>query len=139
MGSQELSLIVGSEELPAGTYVEIAVEDTGIGIPTELKERIFEPFFSTKSPGRGMGLAASLGIMRSHHGWLGVDSTPGQGTRFRVFLPAKDESRESVRRLTPVDLKPVRAGKILLIDDEVAVRVVTNRLLMDLGQRVITA
>ncbi|HMA95330.1 MAG TPA: ATP-binding protein [Polyangiaceae bacterium] len=122
-----------------GNYVVIDVSDTGSGIPDDLKERIFEPFFSTKSPGRGMGLAASLGIMRSHHGWLGVDSTPGQGTRFRVFLPAKDESRESVRRLTPVDLKPVRAGKILLIDDEVAVRVVTNRLLVDLGQRVITA
>ncbi|HMA92684.1 MAG TPA: ATP-binding protein [Polyangiaceae bacterium] len=139
MGSQELSLIVGSEELPAGTYVEIAVEDTGIGIPTELKDRIFEPFFSTKSPGRGMGLAASLGIVRAHHGAIDVSSEPGKGSTFRVLLPLAQEIGTPVRLFASSDQDPARAGCILLIDDEAAVRIATNRLLTDLGQRVMTA
>lgn len=135
----ELARIQAPEGLAAGTYVKISVEDTGIGIPEELKDRIFEPFFSTKSPGRGMGLAASVGIVRSHRGWLDVMSELGKGTTFRILLPSARETQPPIRRLTPMDLSPARSGSILLIDDEAAVRVVTNRLLMDLGQRVMTA
>lgn len=137
--AKRLSEMGAAEGLAEGAYVTVSVSDTGVGIPVELKDRIFEPFFSTKSPGRGMGLAASVGIVRSHRGWLDLSSEVGQGTTFRLLLPLVQEARQPVRRMTPVDLQPSRSGNILLIDDEVAVRVVTHRLLVDLGQRVITA
>lgn len=137
--AKRLSEMGAPEGMTEGAYVTLSVCDTGIGIPVELKDRIFEPFFSTKSPGRGMGLAASVGIVRSHRGWLDLSSEVGQGTTFRLLLPLVQEARQPVRRMTPVDLRPSRSGNILLIDDEVAVRVVTHRLLVDLGQRVITA
>lgn len=127
------------EGLSPGRFVVISVSDNGVGIPDELRERIFEPFFSTKSPGRGMGLAASVGIVRSHRGWLEVRSERGAGSTFRVLLPLADGATDTVRRLTPMELVPSRSGNILIIDDEVAVRVVTNRLLTDLGQRVLAA
>lgn len=71
-----------------GLYVSIEVEDSGKGIAPPLLERIFDPFFSTKAAGRGLGLAAVHGIVRSHGGTLRVESTLGQGTQFRVYLPA---------------------------------------------------
>ena len=122
-----------------GAYVAVTVSDNGIGIPPELKDRIFEPFFSTKAPGRGMGLAASVGIVRAHRGMFDVSSEPGAGTTIRVLLPFTQESDRPIDRLTPTEILPTRPRNILLIDDEVAVRVVTNRLLTELGQKVIVA
>lgn len=139
ISTPELVRMGATDEVPAGTYVEIAVEDTGVGIPEELKERIFDPFFSTKSPGRGMGLAASLGIIRAHHGVIDVSSQPGKGSTFRVLLPLAEENCDPVRSQTPNDQRQSRSGCVLLIDDEAAVRIVTSRLLADLGQRVMTA
>jgi nitrogen-specific signal transduction histidine kinase/ActR/RegA family two-component response regulator len=125
--------------LGAGDYVKITVEDTGRGIPAEVRERLFEPFVSTKAAGRGMGLAAAAGIVRAHRGWLGVDSTSEQGTRFSVLLPVARAStpRPQSRREAPSSACAVRS--VLLIDDEPAVRVVTSRLLAELGHRVVTA
>jgi PAS domain S-box-containing protein len=139
LDEEDFARMRAPDGLTSGSFVVIWVQDTGPGIPEECLDRIFEPFFSTKAPGRGMGLAASVGIVRSHRGWLDVSSALGKGTIFRVLLPLAEVSREHVRRLTPTDLRPPRAGQILLIDDEAAVRVVTNRLLVDLGQRVLTA
>lgn len=139
LGEADLVRMQAPEGLAAGTYATLSVQDSGTGIPAELKERIFDPFFSTKSPGRGMGLSASLGIVRSHRGWIDYESELNKGTTFRVLLPSAHESQPPVRRLTPTDLKVSRAASILLIDDEAAVRIVTNRLLLDLGQRVMTA
>jgi two-component system cell cycle sensor histidine kinase/response regulator CckA len=127
------------EGLQSGQYVSICVSDTGVGIAAEIKDRIFEPFFSTKAPGRGIGLAATAGIVQTHRGCIDVVSEPGRGATFRILLPLAQEPRTSTRRLTPTDLKLSRSASILLIDDEAAVRVVTNRLLTDLGQRVMTA
>lgn len=127
------------EGLACGPYIAVSVSDNGIGIPTELKERIFEPFFSTKAPGRGMGLAASVGIVRSHKGFLDVTSQPGRGTTFRILLPLSQQIEQLHERLTPTEIKTWRSRNILLIDDEVAIRVVTTRLLTELGQKVYTA
>lgn len=127
------------QEARAGKYVEIVVEDSGVGIPPEIRERIFEPFFSTKAPGRGMGLAATIGIVRSHHGVVDVRSEVGRGSTFRVMLPLTSESDTTALQAPVRRGKPTRAGCILLIDDEPAVRIVTRRLLQDLGQRVLTA
>ncbi len=125
--------------LDAGGYVKITVEDTGTGIPVDTRPRLFEPFFSTKAAGRGMGLAAAAGIVRAHRGWLGVETTSKQGTSFAILLPVARES--TPRRTAPPRASsiPPAARNILLIDNEPAVRLVTGRLLSELGQRVTTA
>lgn len=123
----------------AGSYVKVTVSDTGTGIHPEARERLFEPFFSTKGAGRGMGLAAAAGIVRAHRGWLGVDDTSAQGTSFSLLLPVAQESM--LRRAsspTPPHAAPA-ARSILLIDDEPAVRLVTGRMLSELGHQVVTA
>jgi PAS domain S-box-containing protein len=76
----------------AGDYVKVTVRDTGGGIRPEARERVFEPFFSTKGAGRGMGLAAAAGIVRAHRGWLGVDGTSAEGTSFGLLLPVAQKS-----------------------------------------------
>jgi CheY-like chemotaxis protein len=123
----------------AGDYVKVTVSDDGAGIRPEARERLFEPFFSTKGAGRGMGLAAAAGIVRAHRGWLGVDETSPQGTRFGVLLPVAQAStpRHSSSSTTPVPKPSPR--RILLIDDEPAVRLVTGRMLSELGHQVVTA
>lgn len=125
--------------LEAGDYVKVVVEDTGTGIAPAARERLFEPFFSTKAPGRGMGLAAAAGIVRTHRGWLGIDSTSEHGTRFGVVLPIAHASTPRRKSVPAAVIAPLGARNILLIDDEPAVRVVTGRLLNELGHRVVTA
>jgi two-component system, cell cycle sensor histidine kinase and response regulator CckA len=78
----------GHRLLGSGTYAFLEVEDTGPGIEPELHERLFDPFYTTKFTGRGLGLAASQGIARAHGGLITVHSRPGAGARFRVHLPA---------------------------------------------------
>jgi signal transduction histidine kinase/CheY-like chemotaxis protein len=123
----------------AGNYAKVTVSDTGAGIQPDALERLFEPFFSTKGAGRGMGLAAAFGIVRAHRGWLGVERTSTKGTSFGILLPA---AQESVRRppTSPApSLAAPTARSILLIDDEPAVRLVTGRMLSELGHQVVTA
>jgi PAS domain S-box-containing protein len=140
----------GPPNARAGAYVSVSVRDTGAGIAPEAIERIFQPFFSTKSQGRGMGLAAAAGIARSHGGWLAVDSSPGKGTCFSLWLPVPKEVVKSAPppapSLPPSPISGERASVrergdncVLLIDDEPAVRLVTGRLLEEMGQRVLTA
>jgi len=108
-------------ERPVGTYVFLEVSDTGCGIEPEHMRKIFEPFFSTKFTGRGLGLAAVLGIVRSHDGALSVSSSPGNGTTFRILLPPSVAcAKEPVK--TPASPPVARAATILVIDDERFVR-----------------
>jgi nitrogen-specific signal transduction histidine kinase/CheY-like chemotaxis protein len=125
--------------LAAGEYVKVTVSDTGAGVPPEARERLFEPFFSTKGAGRGMGLAAAAGIVRAHRGWLGIDGTSMHGTKFSILLPVAQESMPR-RSKSPAPASTVVPGRsILLIDDEPAVRLVTGRMLSELGHQVVTA
>jgi CheY-like chemotaxis protein len=126
-------------DLGPGSYVKVTVTDSGAGIRPEAREHLFEPFFSTKGVGRGMGLAAAAGIVRAHRGWLGVDGTSTQGTSFGVLLPVAHDStpRRSSNPPLPDSAAPPRS--ILLIDDEPAVRLVTGRMLSELGHQVVTA
>lgn len=123
----------------AGTYVKLTVKDTGAGILPEARERLFEPFFSTKGVGRGMGLAAAAGIVRAHRGWIGVDQTSPRGTSFGILLPIAQASLQR-RSSSPALRNPASPPRrILLIDDEPAVRLVTGRMLSELGHQVTTA
>jgi CheY-like chemotaxis protein len=123
----------------AGSYVKVTVSDTGPGVAPEARERMFEPFFSTKGAGRGMGLAAAAGIVRAHRGWLGVDSTSPQGTNFGVLLPLAHEAMSRAPSSAAASSRTPHVRRILLIDDEPAVRLVTGRMLSELGQQVLTA
>ncbi|MFH1059030.1 MAG: response regulator [Pseudomonadota bacterium] len=115
-------------KLPAGDYVLLQVSDTGIGMNAEVREQIFDPFYTTKEPGKGtgLGLSTTYGIVKSHGGHISCYSEPGQGTTFKIILPVyvKDVAGE---RKTGSDPSPVKGGgeSILLVDDE--------KLLLDLG------
>ncbi|HEU5020325.1 MAG TPA: ATP-binding protein [Bryobacteraceae bacterium] len=96
------------ENIEPGRYVLIEVADNGCGMDAETRQRIFDPFFTTKFTGRGLGLAAAGGIVRAHQGGMIVQSTPGQGSTFQVFLPVVDSGAEDVAEITETD--PVTAG-----------------------------
>lgn len=127
------------KELTPGIYVYLEVTDTGGGMAPEVQERIFEPFFTTKFTGRGLGLAAVLGIVRGHKGTIRLVSEPGRGTHFRVLLPPCTEAAIAEPQ-NPVDTAVLQAsGKVLLIDDDETVRAVGRRMLESMGISVLTA
>ena len=129
-----------AESLEEGTYVFMEVTDTGSGMTSEVQARIFDPFFTTKFTGRGLGLAAVLGIVRSHRGTIRIESEPGRGSTFRVLFPATAGAVEPPRRTaSPAPPQWRGQGTILVVDDEPIVRSVLSRQLESLGFRVITA
>jgi len=125
-------------DLVAGTYVEICVEDTGVGVPAEIVGRIFEPFFTTKGPGEGsgLGLAAVFGCVKGHGGHVAVASAPGRGTTFTLLLPV---GTGPMRKSTPVSTprSSPSGARILVVDDEETVRAFLARALSKLGYEVL--
>jgi two-component system, cell cycle sensor histidine kinase and response regulator CckA len=102
--------------LPAGDYVQLEVQDNGSGIPSEHIGKIFDPFYTTKKQGTGLGLATVLSIVRMHGGQIGVDSTVGTGTTFTLFLPKAEQPVEAAVRLAPA--LRFGTGRILFLDDD---------------------
>ena len=120
-------------ELPlmAGNYVKTSIQDHGSGIPKKYLQRIFDPYFTTKQQGSGLGLATAYSIITNHHGQISVESRLGEGTTFHVYLPASDQKitqqpEETTELLTG-------KGKILVMDDEAMVREVLGAMLPTLG------
>jgi PAS domain S-box-containing protein len=137
-------LMVGQEkdyhgkEIPTGDYICLDVTDTGCGMDEETRWRIFEPFYTTKFTGRGLGMSAVLGIIAAHQGALQLYSQVGQGTTFKVYLPSDPAGAESHRE-TDSAAPWYGSGTILLVEDEEMVRSVANSLLDMLGFTVIEA
>ncbi|MFN8608106.1 MAG: response regulator [Vulcanimicrobiota bacterium] len=120
----ELTLGAGIEP---GQYLELGIRDQGEGIPTEHLSRLFEPFFTTRFHGRGLGLWAVAGAMRRHGGGLKLETRPGQGSRFLLFFPvsARPAAEPPLPRLHPED----RSRKALVVDDDVSLRFLVERML----------
>jgi len=117
--------------LPEGKYVKIDIKDTGNGIPHDQINRIFEPFYTTKKDGSGMGLSICYSIMKKHGGHITVESQPGVGTVFTLYLPAEDNiNSENVAPVIPKVIP--KYSKILVLDDENYVLDMISMILNDL-------
>jgi len=131
-----------SKEAKPGPYVLVQVTDTGTGISPEARVRIFEPFFTTKELGKGTGIGLTTvhTVVKSHGGFLNVESEVGRGTTFKIYLPA-DSAHQAVETALPVAPSPPRGEDelVLVVDDEFSIRDITQQTLEIFGYRVITA
>jgi PAS domain S-box-containing protein len=124
-----------------GIYVVLSVSDTGVGIPPDVRERIFDPFFTTKDVGKGTGLGLSTvqAVVKSHGGFINVYSEVGKGAEFKVYLPALEELSSSESDAHALPLPYSNGELVLVIDDEPAIRQITQQTLESFGYRVLTA
>ena len=129
-------LVKAKSNLPIskGKYVKFAIADQGVGISPQYLDKIFDPYFSTKQKGSGLGLATAYSIIKNHSGHIQVESRVGVGTTFYIYLPATDKE---VPAAEPETAKPTMGqGKVLVMDDEEMVREVLGRMLSRLGYEV---
>ncbi|MGD9974275.1 MAG: PAS domain S-box protein, partial [Desulfatirhabdiaceae bacterium] len=126
--------------IPAGHYVQLSVRDTGVGMDAAILPKIFDPFFTTREVGKGsgLGLASAYGIIKNHDGTIEVESTPGVGTCFTIYLPASAD-QPLPKTVLPISPEISGSGTILLIDDEELIRDVVGSILHHLGYAAITA
>ncbi|NMC73534.1 MAG: PAS domain S-box protein [Geobacteraceae bacterium] len=122
-----------------GRYARIVVRDTGCGMDEETREKIFEPFFTTKGVGKGTGLGLSItyGIVKQHDGFITVDSSPGQGTVFSVYLPRAESEKQTLPGTARAENAPGGAETILLVEDDDMVRELNREILEQAGYAVI--
>jgi PAS domain S-box-containing protein len=123
--------------LVPGDYVVISVTDNGKGMDENTRQRMFEPFFSTKFQGRGLEMASVYGIIKNHEGWISVDSKPLRGTTVKIFLPAIRGEASPIKPMRALNME--NFGTILVIEDEEMVLDVTSSMLQNLGYRVLAA
>ena len=121
----------GRLPLETGNYVKVSIKDKGIGIPEKYLQKIFDPYFTTKQQGSGLGLATAYSIVNNHHGHISAESKLGEGSTFHVYLPASDQKiRQQPKEITEL---LSGKGKILVMDDEAMVREVLGMMLLTLG------
>lgn len=130
--------LLGAEQLVPGRYVSLRVTDNGIGMSAAMQERIFEPYFTTKQGGSGLGLAATIGIVRHYHGGLSVESQEGSGTSFTIFFPLAEQPAQGSNQQQPPATQQ-GGNLVLIVDDEAAVREALGELLASEGHEVIVA
>ncbi len=128
----------GSKVLPKGEYVCISIKDSGIGIPRKYLEKIFDPYFTTKQKGHGLGLAMAYSIINKHGGYLTAESKMGFGTTFFIYLPASS-SQIKEKELNCNDNISFGKGKILIMDDNETIRDILQKMLKYLGYQVFVA
>jgi PAS domain S-box-containing protein len=128
-------------EAKPGPYVVLQVSDNGLGMPGEIIDKIFEPFFTTKEVGKGtgLGLSTSLAIIRSHGGFIRVQSREGKGTSFKIYLPAQTDGTGEAPAEEEVEMPRGNGQRILVIDDEESVRRITRQTLEAFGYRAAVA
>jgi two-component system, cell cycle sensor histidine kinase and response regulator CckA len=124
-----------------GTYVRLSVRDTGCGMSPEIQKHIFEPFFTTKEPGKGtgLGLATVYSIVQQHRGWLNVDSERGKGSTFHVFFPGVEATRIEPKAAASAQQLPRGSETILVVEDELSLRLLVSRVLERCGYTVLSA
>lgn len=121
-------------QLQSGNHLKISIEDNGVGIPEKHLQKIFDPYFTSKQAGNGLGLATTYSIIKKHGGLITVDSRPGVGTIFYIYLPA---SRKDTRKKEDAKERIIPGrGKILVMDDEEDIRYVTKQMLVSIGYQV---
>jgi CheY-like chemotaxis protein len=127
--------------IPPGKYVLLAVSDEGTGIPPEIQGRIFEPFYTTKTPekGTGLGLSTVYGIVKQMNGFIALESGPGKGSTFRIYFPASGKAAAATSAAREPGSLPGGHETILVVDDQAEVRNVTAMLLRNLGYSVLEA
>jgi PAS domain S-box-containing protein len=129
---ENLTIAPGNEmALKEGRYVKITIIDHGAGIPEEYLHRIFDPYFTTKQKGTGLGLASVYSIIRNHDGYVGVESKVGAGTTFRIYIPASENRLPEI--METEEILHGGSGKILVMDDEEIIRDVAADILGHLG------
>jgi len=137
---EEYSKII--PEARPGQFVCLSIADTGCGMDTKTIERIFDPFFTTKGAGKGTGLGLSVvyGIVKQHEGWINIYSEPGQGSLFRVYLPAlSSKAKKEEGEAIPLQKFQGKGERILVVEDEEEVRKLTVRILRDYRYSIIEA
>jgi PAS domain S-box-containing protein len=139
LGSEFFAAARTGEDLSPGNYVVLEVRDTGCGMSPETLAKIFDPFFTTKFTGRGLGLAAVLGIVRGHHGALHVQSEVAVGTTFTLALPPCNQTTPAAAPEAPASSGWRHHGSVLVIDDEPPVRNVAAELVRTFGMEPVTA
>jgi|GEM_PF-1582724 signal transduction histidine kinase/ActR/RegA family two-component response regulator len=137
--SASASMSTMGPPLKPGPHVYLEIEDTGEGMDAQTRSRIFDPFYTTKGPGRGLGLSAILGIVRAHSGALQVDSELGEGTVFRVTFPSVKGLVRTVPEEKPLTLTKRSNEQVLVVDDNDQVRMATAELLENAGWKVLSA
>jgi two-component system cell cycle sensor histidine kinase/response regulator CckA len=126
--------IVGAsaDNLPAGKYIKISITDQGNGIPDEYLGKIFDPYFTTKQKGSGLGLAVCYSVIKNHKGYIRVESTLGAGTTFHIYIPVFEGHRHD-RKSVEEGTFSASGGKILVMDDEDSIRDMMDDILSSYG------
>jgi PAS domain S-box-containing protein len=137
--AQYLSGFTFGEDLEAGNYVSLEISDTGSGMSQEILDRMFDPFFSTKEWGRGLGLSAVMGIVRGHGGAIRVSSSEGEGTTFTIIFPASGKAIEKTVEVKGTEEGFTGVGTVLVVDDEIVVREIATAILTNFGFKVLQA
>jgi len=139
ISSQEIDeeFVKNNPELEPGSYVCLIVEDTGKGMDEKTKSRVFDPFFTTKLQGRGLGMAAVYCIIKSHDGWVSIESELSEGTVVNIYLPSVKVQAEAEKK--PGAELPKSEGTILVIEDEDVVVDIFRKMLERLGYRILLA
>ncbi len=133
-----LDQVFQGQDLRPGAYVSLEVSDTGCGMSSSVQSRIFEPFFTTKVTGRGLGLSATIGILKGHRAGMRIYSEPGRGTTFKLFFPTTEVKGEEQSAFPTTSARACQAT-VLLVDDEEMIREAATAVLESLGLTVVTA